>query len=262
MLVVFFRTVFRPVVCDRAGVRRYVAAVTLFAWIIAAVADGGEKLLDGAGLGALLIQECVTLIVVLVIAVPISRTMGFAHLRLHGAQQEAERLSRTDPLTGLANRRAFYAAAAELQGGAVALAIADIDRFKRINDTHGHAAGDSALVAVAHIMREELSDLGLVARLGGEEFGWITREADTARLRERLQRFRQRVAQTRVGAEDQSVTVTISAGFAVRSGSELDTLYSQADRALYVAKAAGRDRVVAFDEIEADLGEARLRQAG
>ena len=262
MLVRFFRTVFRPVVRDRAGVRRYVAAVTLFAWIIAAAADVVDKTLEGEGLTALLMQETSSLIVVLVIAVPISRTMGFAHLRLHHAQQEAERLSRTDPLTGLANRRAFYDAAGDLKGGAIALAIADIDRFKRINDAHGHAAGDAALIAVAHIMRDELSDLGLVARLGGEEFGLLSAQADASKLRERLQRFRQKVADAQIAVEGQTLGVTVSAGFAVRVGGEMDALYSNADRALYVAKAAGRDRVVAFDEIETRVGEARLRQAG
>ena len=260
MLVAFFRTVFRPVVRDRAGVRTYVASVTLFAWVIAAAADVVQKWLDGGFIG-LLSQELGTLIVVIVVAVPIARTMGFAHLKLYHAQREAERLSRSDPLTGLANRRAFHEAAAGFKGGAIALAIADIDRFKRINDTHGHAAGDVALTAVAHIMRDELSDLGLVARLGGEEFGLLTCESDAQKVRERLQRFRQRVADSQVTVEGHSIAVTVSAGFAVRAAAEMDALYSDADRALYVAKAAGRDRVVAFDEIGTERGEASLRYA-
>jgi diguanylate cyclase (GGDEF)-like protein len=246
-------------------VRNYVAAVTLFAWVVAALADLVEKALDGGGLTALLLQEAGTLVVVLVIAIPIARTMGFAHLNLHLARREAEHLSHTDPLTGLANRRAFYAAAAKLRGGAVALAIADIDRFKRINDLHGHAAGDAALVAVAHIMRDELSDLGLVARLGGEEFGWLCGATDTETVRARLQRFLQRVGQAPLIVQGQGVAVTVSAGFAVGNDMEMDALYSAADRALYMAKSAGRDRVVAFDEIEPalpKLPEKTLRQAG
>jgi len=265
----FFKTVFRPVVRDREGVRRYVAAVTLFAWIIAAIADIPQQVMEGSGLSAFFFLEATTLCVVLAIAVPISRTMGLAHLNLHHARQEAEqarleavRLSRTDPLTGLANRRAFYEAAADLQGGAIALAIADIDRFKRINDRHGHTAGDSALTTIAHIMREELSDLGLVARLGGEEFGLLSSEAEPSRLRDRLQRFRQRIADTPIAIQGQTIGVTVSAGFAVARGARLDELYSAADRALYVAKAAGRDRVVSFDEIETALPDERLQQAG
>ena len=259
MLATFVRTVFRPVVRDRAGVWRYVFAVTLFAWIVATLGDLAEMALEHGSLSALLVQEAGTLIVVLVIAVPIARTMGFAHLRLHRAQQEAVRLGNTDSLTGLANRRAFYAAAADHNAGALALAIADIDRFKRINDQHGHSAGDAALVAVAHIMREELSDLGLVARLGGEEFGWLCRVADEATVRDRLQRFRQRVAAAPLATAGASVAVTVSVGFAMRGDSEIDALYSAADRALYSAKSAGRDQVVAADEVRAL--NADLRQA-
>jgi diguanylate cyclase (GGDEF)-like protein len=262
LLATFFRTVFRPTVRDRAGVRNYLAAVTLFAWTVATLGDVVEKMIDGAGLKALLIQQAVTLVVVLAIAIPIARTIGFAHLNLHNAQQEAERLSNTDDLTGLANRRAFYAAAANLKGGAVALAIADIDRFKRINDQHGHAAGDAALIAVAHIMRDELSDLGLVARLGGEEFGWLCGATDAATVRARLQRFRQRVAGAPLTVAGQGVAITVSAGFAVRGDSQIDALYGAADRALYLAKSAGRDRVVAFDEIDPSLAETRIPEEG
>ena len=261
MITAFLSTVFRPIVRDRAGLRRYVAAVTLFAWVVASVADVFEKALDGGGLSALLVQEAGTFVVVMVIAIPISRTMGFSHLNLHRARQEAERLSNTDSLTGLANRRAFYAAAAGLKGGAVALAIADIDRFKRINDQYGHAAGDAALIAVAQIMRDELSDLGLVARLGGEEFGWLCRATDAAVVRARLQRFRKRVAEAPLAFEGRPVAVTVSAGFAMGGDVQMDALYSAADRALYLAKSAGRDRVAAFDEIETPLAETGLRHA-
>ena len=252
MLVRFFQTVFRPVVRDHADVRRYVFSVTLFAWIVATIGDVVQRWLQGAMEG-LVGQEVGTLIVVLVIAVPISRTMGFAHLNLHRARQEADRLSNTDPLTGLANRRAFYAAAEALTGGALALAIVDIDRFKRINDQHGHAAGDTALVAVAHIMRDELSDLGLVARLGGEEFGWLCAATDAALVRERLQRLREKVAAASFSVAGRVVTVTVSSGFALRGDAAMDALYSAADMALYCAKSAGRDRVVAFEEIETTL---------
>ena len=261
MLVKVIKTVFRPIVRDRAGVRRYVAAVTFFAWVIAAAGDVAQTVLQGGGLAEFLGQEATTVAVVFAIAIPIARTMGLAHLDLHHARQEAERLSRTDPLTGLANRRAFYAAAAELRSGSVALAIADIDRFKRINDQHGHDAGDAALIAVAHIMRDELSDLGLVARLGGEEFGWLSGEADAAHVRDRLQRLRQRIASAAITVPGQTIGVTVSAGFATGRDASIDELYSAADRALYVAKAAGRDRVVSFDEIGSALPGERLLQA-
>ena len=115
----------------------------------------------------------------LVIAVPVARTMGLAQLELHRARAEAERLSRTDPMTGLANRRAFYEAAAGLEGGALALVIVDIDRFKRINDRYGHAVGDEVIKCVATRMQEELGDLGVggPARRRGIRLGrrWCSR---------------------------------------------------------------------------------------
>ena len=261
MLAGFFKIVFRPRVRDRAGVRRYVAAVTLFAWIIAATADVVQRWAEGS-LDGLAGQEIATLVVVLVIAVPISRTMGFAHLKLHYAQQEAERLSRTDPLTGLANRRAFYEHAAAFCGGTVGFVIADIDRFKRINDTHGHAAGDAVLVQVAQILRDELEPLGPLARLGGEEFGWLGPAKADADLRDLLQRLRQKIAQTRFEAGGERIEVTISVGWATGAGAGMDALYSAADRALYVAKAAGRDRVVAFADIDAALAAPQVQRAG
>jgi diguanylate cyclase (GGDEF)-like protein len=256
MLVAFYKTVFRPAVRNSADLRRYVIAVTLFAWLVAVTADVVQHALQG-DLSALPVQSFFTLIVVLAVAIPISRTMGRAHLNVHLARQEAERLSRTDPLTGLANRRAFYDAAARLNGGTIALAIADIDRFKRINDRHGHAVGDAALVAVSNIMRDEL-----VARLGGEEFGLLSAEADAKKIRERLEAFRQRVSGAPIAVRGETIAVTVSAGFAVQADAAMDALYSAADRALYMAKAAGRDRVVAFDEIATGLAEAVLRQAG
>ena len=161
------------------------------------------------------------------------------------------------PLTGLANRRAFYEAAEDFAGGAVALAIVDIDRFKRINDSNGHATGDNVLKAVAAFMQDQLGDLGLVARLGGEEFALISAERPVAEFRERLQTFRLSVAETPTPCA--GVRVTVSIGFACRSNIDLDSLYAAADKALYFAKSAGRNRLVDYDEVgDASLSATRL----
>ena len=242
--------VFRPVVTDRGDVRRYVASVTLFAWIVAELGDGVQHALIFVSWTNLFEQFAVTTLVVLVIAVPIAHTMGRAHLALHLARREAERLGRTDPLTGLANRRAFYEAAERLQGGALALVIADIDRFKRINDSHGHAAGDEVIKAVGRLMQDELGGFGTVARVGGEEFAFVTVALDGAALHERLLLFRSRVAQEAVVYEGRRIHATVSAGLAARAGADFNALYAAADKALYIAKAAGRDRVVDVDRIE------------
>lgn len=243
--------VFRPVVADAAGVRKYVVSVTLYAWIVALGVDVPNQLTFSSNWPDCWREWAFTSLLVVGIAVPIARSIGRAHLALHKARREAERLSLTDPLTGLANRRAFYEAVRLRPDGALVLVIADIDRFKRINDRYGHAAGDEVIKAVATMMQEELGDLGTVARLGGEEFALVAAYRPSGEFIARLQQFRQRVADEAVPAAGQALHATISVGVAVRGDLDFDGLYAAADTALYVAKSAGRDRVVDFDEIDA-----------
>ncbi len=223
--------------------------MTVLAWVVAESADLVQHLLSFVSWPNLIEQLAITTVVVLIIAVPVARTMGLAHLELHRARGAAERLSLTDPMTGLANRRAFYEAAAGLEGGALALVIVDIDRFKRINDRYGHAVGDEVIKSVASRMQADLGDLGIVARLGGEEFALVGAGVSPTDLLARLIRFRQRLVDEPPRHEGWPVTTTVSIGFAARAELSFDALYAAADRALYVAKSAGRDRVVDFDEI-------------
>ena len=248
--MVLFSNVFRPVVADKAGLRRYVTSVALLAWIVAVGADVAQSLIFFNDWLDIAREEVITTVVVIVIAVPIARSMGHAHLELFHAKREADRLGRTDPLTGLANRRAFYEAAERLDGGSLALVIVDIDRFKRINDRYGHAAGDEIIKAVANRMQRDLGDLGTVSRLGGEEFAVICADRSAGELRARLQQFRQRVADEPVAYALRPLYATISIGFAARRELDFDGLYAAADKALYAAKNEGRDRVVDFDEIK------------
>lgn len=166
---------------------------------------------------------------------------------------ETARLANTDPLTGLANRRRFVdeltrsLRRAERYGETLALAIFDLDRFKSVNDGHGHEVGDRLLVEVARLLGEGLRDTDLVARLGGEEFGAILSHVGVEAAREVTERMRRSVAALRLplecGAELRS---TISAGVAVYPIHGIDdrTLLRRADAALYEAKRGGRDRVV------------------
>ena len=125
----------------------------------------------------------------------------------------------------------------------LALTIFDIDRFKSVNDAYGHLVGDAAIRAVGRMMQEELGALGLVARIGGEEFALLTSRASLEDVVERLLAFRDRLRATPILIGDVTLRVTVSAGVALReNGDSFDRLYGLADRALYEAKAAGRNQ--------------------
>jgi len=243
-----WNAVFNPAVTDRAGLRRYVISVTVFAWAVAWAGELANEIAFFVSWANCFREWSLTTVTVLLVAIPAAYAIGRAHLQLNSARCEAERLSRTDPLTGLANRRAFYRAATQLGDGGLAFIIADIDRFKHINDRYGHGVGDEVIKAVAARMQADLGDLGTVVRLGGEEFALLGVGRPVADIHARLQHFRQRVADEPVAVGEQSVYVTVSIGFVVRRDLDFDALYAAADKALYLAKSAGRDKVVDYDQ--------------
>jgi diguanylate cyclase (GGDEF)-like protein len=156
---------------------------------------------------------------------------------------EFERLSRTDTLSGLANRRAFNDALLVTERDA-SLAIIDIDRFKSINDRFGHQAGDRVIQAMSAVLKDVFGDQHLIARLGGEEFGVILRGGTLSQRLALVEQARRRVASESVGFDDVQLCVTISAGVAeFQPGKRTEIVYAWADKALYLAKDAGRDRV-------------------
>ncbi|MDH4413194.1 MAG: GGDEF domain-containing protein [Rhizobium sp.] len=159
------------------------------------------------------------------------------------SRSEFERLSRTDSLSGLANRRAFNDAFAAVQGEA-SLAIIDIDRFKSINDRFGHQAGDRVIQSISSVLREVFGEPHVVARLGGEEFGVILQGGTLPQRLVLVEQARRRVAEECVAFHDTQLRVTISVGVAeFRSDKRPETVYAWADKALYLAKEMGRDRV-------------------
>lgn len=174
---------------------------------------------------------------------------------------ETARLASTDPLTGLANRRRFIEhltsalRRAERYGESLGLVIFDLDRFKSVNDAHGHEVGDRLLVEVAKQLGDGLRDTDVVARLGGEEFGAILSHATVEAAREVTERVRRGVAALRLPVEaGDDLRTTISAGVAVYPihGGDDRALMRRADEALYEAKRSGRDRVVVASRTGSD----------
>jgi diguanylate cyclase (GGDEF)-like protein len=152
------------------------------------------------------------------------------------------RLSRVDPLTGVLNRRAL-----DVDGAAAApraVAMVDIDHFKRVNDAHGHAAGDVVLRHVADLIASSMRAGDEVIRYGGEEFLLVLPDIDRATAARVAERARSAVASTPSVIGDLVIGVTLSVGVAERrDGESRDSLISRADGALYRAKELGRDRV-------------------
>lgn len=171
--------------------------------------------------------------------------------RLERQQRELERLARIDPLTELLNRRSFFAAVEdELErvrdvGGSAVMIVFDLDRFKTINDTWGHAAGDAALAAVAELLRTERPAGDAISRLGGEEFAVVVRDADLAAGRLAAERLRAAIADLAIAHDGATISLTASFGVTELrvTDEQPDAAVRRADAAMFTAKRHGRDRV-------------------
>lgn len=180
---------------------------------------------------------------------------------LEEANRRLEETVRRDALTGLNNRRYFF----ELGGTALKKAIRankplsaimfDADLFKKVNDTYGHAVGDKALLHLSTAAQHALRDTDILARLSGEEFAILMEGTDEEAAAEVAERLRRSINETPLTLERGSITLSISAGvasFTPEGGDELDTLLVFADKALYAAKAGGRNRVARYSKVDDD----------
>jgi diguanylate cyclase (GGDEF)-like protein len=175
-------------------------------------------------------------------------SISFDITALKQAERQLERLARFDSLTGLANRHHFEeslgdSVARAMRNGTPLVVLAmDLDRFKQINDTHGHAAGDRVLQEFAERLRDCVYEVDLPARLGGDEFVVLLEYSPSREVGEAVARriHEAMKAPMRLVEGDLRVTASIGVGvhFPVRSGA---TLLEIADQALYEAKRAGRD---------------------
>lgn len=187
---------------------------------------------------------------------PLLASVSFLLMCTERAQQQLEHTARVDYLTGIYNRRAIeelatrVMSAARRHGFPLSLMIVDVDHFKQVNDRHGHACGDRALVESVARMHEILRSEDLLGRLGGEEFVVVMPRIDLVQATAAAERLRQRFADRSMrvldGGSEIELQLTLSVGVVELRGedNQFSHLLRRADRAMYAAKAAGRNRVV------------------
>ncbi|MEX2479348.1 MAG: GGDEF domain-containing protein [Gammaproteobacteria bacterium] len=182
------------------------------------------------------------------------------HLRADLEQQHARVL--IDPLTGVMNRAGYIETAAKQvsrwrrHGGALSLAVLDLDLFKHINDEYGHTAGDRVLSTVARKLSEIIRESDMLSRFGGEEFVLLLPETSAQQAFVLIEKLREHIEHCPFRHKDTPVKVTVSCGVAeFRDGDALDAVFDRADAAMYRAKKAGRNRVCL--EFPDEPGDAR-----
>lgn len=195
------------------------------------------------------------LLITLIVSVPVSALFSYVSLRLTAMAEELHEelhtLAHTDTLTGLPNRRSFLQSVAEIwpmpggEQGPCAIIVFDIDHFKLINDQHGHAIGDRALTHVASCCHEMLGPGEIGARMGGEEFAILLPALQIEEAALRAEQLRAALSARALVSGSAVIQITASFGVADNRGERalFNQAWIDADRALYRAKRAGRNRV-------------------
>eukprot|EP00903_Cladosiphon_okamuranus_P001253 g1251.t1 len=174
-------------------------------------------------------------------------------LVLENHSAKYKKLARIDALTGIRNRRAFFDDADQMleslsrqnSSSQISVAVIDIDHFKSVNDTHGHAAGDQVIAYLAELMANVIEDHGVFGRTGGEEFSVFLPETDNTAAAQLLDRIRNLFAENAFQKIGGTQPITLSAGIysMTAEATKLDDAISKADDALYKAKRQGRNRI-------------------
>jgi diguanylate cyclase len=178
-----------------------------------------------------------------------------AEARIHQLETKLEEMSelvREDQLTGSLNRRGLddvferELARAERRNSPLCIAMLDLDDFKRLNDTHGHTAGDEALIHLVRVIKDTLRTMDVIARFGGEEFLIVLPDTSMEDAMQTVTRVQRELTKRIFMHNNERLLITFSAGVALRNGTEDQlSMIKRADEALYKAKRAGKNRVVA-----------------
>jgi diguanylate cyclase (GGDEF)-like protein len=197
-------------------------------------------------------------------------TLGTAVFIIALVKERSEAVSETaariDPLTGVANRAAFMDNAGQVlewcrrQNSPVSVIMCDLDRFKAVNDTHGHAIGDTVIQKFSQTATDALWPNDVLGRIGGEEFAIVLSGASIEAAYARAERIRVSFAESCCFVEGHYVGATVSCGLSVSAKAQhsLSELLSHSDLALYRAKAEGRNRVQRADQPKSASGEAAV----
>jgi two-component system, cell cycle response regulator len=234
----------------------YTTAVVVIAGADLPLADAEETLRRGAH--DLLIEPIIPAeLVARVRAAARTKTL---QEELVGQYRRLETMLHEDPLTGLFNRRYVLTRLAGLISGArrhgrpLSVAMIDIDHFKRVNDAHGHEAGDAALVNTTIAMRDRMRAEDELGRLGGEEFLALLPDAGAHAAGIVAESLRSSVESAHTRSDGLDLAVTVSVGWATWDGEEdADALVKRADQALFAAKRAGRNAVRGAENVSASL---------
>ncbi|MFK7965872.1 MAG: GGDEF domain-containing protein [Burkholderiaceae bacterium] len=231
--------------------RLYIAVVGC-SILLSQIATHFSLYLSGANSRALWVASLIAVVVPAIAASSCTWVLLQMLRELRNSYEHAERLANTDSLTGALNRRRFgQIALASItenmaDGRPTSVLLLDVDDFKKINDRHGHAAGDLVLQVVANTIKSCMRSNDAIARWGGEEFVILLAGVGDATALNIAERIRQAIAQQCIIANERRLSITASAGLVTHEPChqpDLDALINHADAAMYAAKTQGKNRV-------------------
>jgi diguanylate cyclase (GGDEF)-like protein len=233
---------------------RFLGAILLFAVVIWTARVVAFYILRPTAGDAQALDAMTSFFAIVQMLIGVAATLALFWIDVRLMQAQLSRMADTDILTGLPNRRAVLqrfqeeVSRASRRGEHLGMAILDLDRFKEVNDVHGHAVGDEMLKAAAAAFASVKREEDILARIGGEEFLVLLPSCQSRDgAVQAAERMREAVERVAVPASGKKLGVTTSVGVALYpdEGADWDTLFTAADRRLYTAKSAGRNLVIA-----------------